>query len=176
MDSSLIRAKELFTSYDGSTFQMYREGKYEEYKQYHVPKEIELEWFREMIDHASRELSIRDWKAVDRLDSIANHYQDASILRSVLSFASKNAMSSDSIVKLMYAEGIIEIIKKTKERLDNDLIKATYKATYLILESIIKEPLIIDPGHELENYNLRDKKSLNDRARRSIEKIRSDLS
>ncbi|WP_239616814.1 hypothetical protein [Cohnella mopanensis] len=172
----IIKAKELFTSYDGNTLQMYREGRYEEYKQYNIPKEIEIEWFREMIDQYSRELSIRDWKAVYRLSSIASNYQDDTILKCVLSFASRNVMSSDSIVKLMYAEGIIEILMKTKKHLDNALVNEAYKSTYIILEDIIKKPLIIDPGHELENYNLKDKRSLNDRATRSIEKIRNDLS
>ncbi|QJD83213.1 hypothetical protein [Cohnella herbarum] len=175
MTDQLTRAKQLFTSFDGNTFQMYREGRYEEYQQYNVPKETETDWFKEMVDHCSRELSIRDWQAVHRLASIASHYQDVSILRCVLSFATRNVMSSDSIVKLMYAEGILEIITKTRKQLDNDLVNEAYKSTYVILETIIKEPLIIDPGHELENYNLKDKKTLNDRARKSIEKIRSDL-
>ncbi|RKP57974.1 hypothetical protein D7Z26_00200 [Cohnella endophytica] len=176
MDDQLIRAKELFTSYDGSTLHMYREGQLEEYKQYNIPKQLEIDWFNELINQYTQELSIKDWNAVYRLDSIANHYKDERILRNVVAFTSRNVMSSDSIVKLMYAEGIIEIINKTKDQIQNDLRTEAYKTTYLILEDIINKPLIIDPGHELENYNLKDKKSLNDRAKRSIEKIKNDFS
>jgi len=115
LDDKILRAKKLFTSYDGSTFHMYREGQLEEYKQYNISKELEVDWFKELIAQYTQELSIKDWNAVFRLDSIASNYQDESILKNVLSFASRNVMSSDSIVKLMYAERIIEIINKTKK-------------------------------------------------------------
>lgn len=176
LDDLIARAKELFVAFDGSTFHMYREGQLEEYKQCNISKELEFEWFNELIDQYSRELSIRDWNAVYRLASIASNYQDDRILKNVLSFASRNIMSSDSIVKLMYAEKIIEITNKIKSQIHNDLKIEAYKATYLILEDVINKPLVIDPGHELDNYNLKDKKTLNDRAKRSIEKIKSDLS
>jgi len=176
MDDQIIRAKELFTSHDGSTFQMYRNSLLEEYKQYNIPKQLEISWINEMIDQSIQELSIKDWKALSRLDSIATNYQDERILKSILSFASRNVMSSDSIVKLLYAERIIEIVQKTKKQINRDLKIEAYKTSFIILEDIIKKPLIIDPGHELENYNIKDKKSLNDRANKSIERIRNDLS
>ncbi|WP_378127556.1 hypothetical protein [Cohnella boryungensis] len=176
MDDQIIRAKELFTSYDGSTFQMYRDGLFEEYKQYNIPKQLEIKWINEIIDQSIQELSIRDCKTLFRLDSIATNYQDKRILKEVLSFASRNVMSSDSIVRLLYAERIIEIIQKTKKQLDRDLRIEAYKTSFTLLEDIIKKPLIIDPGHELENYNIKDKKSLNDRANKSIERIKNDLS
>ncbi|GMK39574.1 hypothetical protein PCCS19_26280 [Paenibacillus sp. CCS19] len=175
MDEQLTRAKELFTSYDGSTFHMYRAGHLEEYKQYEIPKQLELDWFNEMIAQYSRELSITDWKAVTRLSAIAANCQNERILKNVLSFASRNVLSSDSIVKLMYAEGILEIIHKIKSVLPDDRKLEAYKTTHMLLEDIINKPLIIDPGHELEQFNLRDKKSLNERAKRSMEKIVADL-
>ncbi|TVX96286.1 hypothetical protein [Cohnella terricola] len=175
MDDQMIRAKELFTSYDGSTFQMYRDGLFEEYKQYNIPKQLEISWINEMIDQSIQELSITNWKALFRLDSIATNHQDERILKSVLSFASRNVMSSDSIVKLMYAERIIEIIQKTNKQINKELRLEAYKTSFIILEDILKKPLIIDPGHELENFNIKDKKSLNDRANKSIERIKNDL-
>lgn len=175
MNDQLARAKELFTTYDGSTFQMYRNGCLEEYKQYDVPKQLETDWFNEMVARYTRELSIRDWNAINRLASIAANYQNEKILKNVLSFASRNVMSSDSIVKLMYAEGIIEIISKLKSHLSHDFRIEAYKTAFVILDDVIKQPLVVDTGHELENYNLKDKKSLNERAKRSVEKIESDL-
>ena len=58
MENEWQRAKELFTEYLGSSFQMHREGEYEEYKTYNVPKELEVIWFNELIDQFSKELSI----------------------------------------------------------------------------------------------------------------------
>ncbi|OPA73813.1 hypothetical protein BVG16_27435 [Paenibacillus selenitireducens] len=175
MDNQLLRAKELFTSYHGSTLHMYREGDLEEYREYNIPKDMEIEWFKEMIDQYTRELSIRDWNAVEHLDLIADHYPDASILKNIESFASRNVMSSDSIVKLMFAEKMIDIIKKTKKHIPEELLIEAYKTTYIILNEIMNKPLIIDPGHELEQYNLKDKKSLNNRAKRSIENLKNEL-
>ncbi|MBD3922940.1 hypothetical protein H8B09_29805 [Paenibacillus sp. PR3] len=175
MNDQLGRAKELFTTYNGSAFQMFRNGCIEEYKQYNIPKQLETDWFEEMVARYTKELSIRDWNAINRLVSIAANYPNDKILKNVLSFASRNVMSSDSIVKLMYAEGIIEIINKIKPQLSHDSRIEAYKTAFLILDDIIKKPLVIDTGHELENYNMKDKKSLNERAKRSIEKIESDL-
>ncbi|PWV94463.1 hypothetical protein DFQ01_13028 [Paenibacillus cellulosilyticus] len=153
---------------------MYREGVLEEYKGYDISEEIEMGWFNEMVDQYTRELSIRDWAAVDRLDLIAANYQDERIIRNVMTFASRNVLSSDSIVKLMYAEKMIEIIMKFKT-ISADLKLEAYKIIYTILEDVINRPLEIDTGHELENYSLKDKRSLNERAKRSIERIKSDL-
>lgn len=174
MDEQLVRAQQIFNTYDGSTFRMYREGVLEEYKKYDIPKELEVQWFEEMIAQAAKELSIRDWNAVDRLSSIAAQYPDERILKHVMTFAARNVLSSDSIVKLMYAEGLLEIIDKTST-LSNDLKLEAYKTTHQILEDVINKPLIIDAGHELDNYKLKDKKSLNERAKRSVEKIMKDL-
>ncbi|TFE19349.1 hypothetical protein [Cohnella luojiensis] len=175
MDDQLLRAKKMFTSYHGSTFHMYRKGDFEEYKKFDVQKEMEIEWFKEMIDEYTVELSIRDWTAVHNLELIASNYQDKMILENVISFAARHLMSADSIVKLMYAERIIEIINKTKKNISKELLHKSYKTTVIILEDIISKPLIIDPGHELNNYDLVDKRSLNNRAKRSIEVIKNDL-
>jgi hypothetical protein len=175
MDDKFLRAKELFTSYHGSTSHMYREGDFEEYKKFDIPKQLEIDWFKEMIDLYTRELSIRDWNAVHCLDSIASNFKDKVILENIISFATRHIMSADSIVKLMYAEGIFDIIKKTKTVISKDLLYEAYKSAAIILEDVISKPLIIDEGHELHLYKLKDKRSLNIRAKRCIEEISNDL-
>ncbi|WP_372663231.1 hypothetical protein [Cohnella sp.] len=170
-----VRAKQLFTFYRGSTFHMYREGDYEEYKSYNVSENTEAKWVQEMIDIYTDELSIWGWEAVYCLGSIARDFKDIRILRNVVSFASRHIMSADSIVKLMYAEGILAILKSIKGEITKELLYETLKTTKLILDDIISKPLIIDPGHELESYNLKDKKSLNLRAAKSIEELKSFL-
>lgn len=175
MDDTKQRAKELFTSYFGSYFQMHRDGKYEEYKSYDISKDAEAEWYEELIAKYTGELSIREWDAVLGLLSIAQNYPEGRILDHAISFTSRHVMSSDSIVKLMYAETNIEIIKLVKNKCSTELLHKAYKGTALILEDIISKPLIIDPGHELHLFHLKDKRSLNNRAAKSIEVIKEML-
>lgn len=175
MDQTLQRAKELFTSYFGSYFQMHRDGKYEEYKTYQVTKETEAEWLEESIAKYTAELSIRNWDAIALLLSIAKNFPDSRILDNVIAFASRHLMSSDSIVKLMYAEHSVAIMKLVKDKCSTEQLHHAYKVTALILEDIISKPLIIDPGHELHDFQIKDKKSLNNRAAKSIELIKEML-
>jgi hypothetical protein len=172
MNEQFERAKKLFIAYHGSFLQMHRDGDYEEYKKYDVPRQLELEWCKEMIAAYTRELSISDWEAVTGLQSIARNYQDSTILENVILFTSRHLMSADSIVKLMYAERMIEIIKLTMEIISNDLLNRAYKVTMHVLEDIIAKPLIIDPGHELHLYDLKDKRSLNHRANRGVQELK----
>ncbi|WP_053375884.1 hypothetical protein [Paenibacillus sp. FJAT-27812] len=175
MDQQAQRAKELLTSYYGSYFQMHRDGKYEEYKTYDVAKETETEWLEELIVKFDGELSIRNWDAVIQLWSLANNFPDSRILDHVIAFTDRHLMSSDSIVKLMYAEHIILIIKLVKDKSSTEQLHNAYKVTALLLEDIIAKPLIIDPGHELQHFQIKDKKSLNNRAAKSIELIKEML-
>jgi hypothetical protein len=154
---------------------MHREGNYEEYKSYNITKEMEAGWYKELIDACSDELSIRDWHAVLSLESIAKNYQASIILENVILFVSRHLMGADSIVKLMYAEIVISIIKSTMKVVSKDLFYQACKATFQILEDVISKPLIIDPGHDLHNYQLKDKRSLNNRAKQSIEEIKKLL-
>lgn len=175
MDHNIQRAKELFTCYFGNYFQMHLNGKFEEYKSFNISKEEEAEWHEELIAKYAGELSIRSWDAVIGLLSVAKNYPKSRILDHVISFTSRHVMSSDSIVKLMYAENIIEIIKLVSNKCSTEQLHNAYKVTALILEDIISKPLIIDPGHELHEFNLKDKKSLNNRAAKRIEVIREML-
>ncbi|WP_410514616.1 hypothetical protein PaeBR_09660 [Paenibacillus sp. BR2-3] len=171
MENQAQRAKELFTYYYGSSFDMHREGTYEEYKSFCVSKETEMEWFKELIGEYTGQLSIRNWDAITSLSSISRNYQDSVIVENVVSFASRNIMSADSIVRLLFAERLVEILGANKKVLSKDLLFRACKVTVEVLEAIISQPLVIDPGHELQQLNLKDKRSLNSRAKKSIEDV-----
>jgi len=175
MEDTNRRAQQLFNAYYGSYFQMHREGKLEEYKSYEVSKETELEWYDEMIAQNARELSIRNWDAVLQLVSIAKNYPAVIILEHVISFANRHVRSSDSIVKLMYAENMIELIKLVKNNANIELLHQAYKSTATLLDDVISSALIIDPGHDLKSLNVKDKKSLNHRAAKNIDAIKEML-
>jgi hypothetical protein len=175
LDDQNKRAKELFNYYAGNFVHMHREGELEEYRSYDISKETEMEWFKELIRTYTDQLSIRDWDAVHSLGSISSNFQDKSIVENVVSFTQKNVMSSDSIVKLMYAESIIRILKNCRKMISDDLLFDACRVVVRILEDIVAGPLILDPGHELSHLALKDKRSLNSRAQKNIEEIKSIL-
>lgn len=170
------RAKELFNLYHGNLLQMHRGGVLSEYKKYEITKVTETEWFQESINVFTSQLSIRNWEAIASLDLISKNYQESSILSNAIAFTSKNVMSSDSIVKLMYAENIISIMKNCIKVIANDLLFDSCRCVVRILEDIISSPLVLDPGHELSQFALKDKKTLNMRAGIGIEEIKGILS
>ncbi|CAM3926504.1 hypothetical protein L1N85_01695 [Paenibacillus alkaliterrae] len=165
------KAKELFATYYGSFIQMHREGKLEKYKSYDISKEVESEWHKEMMEKFSRGLSITNWDALLQLQSLARNYQDSQILENIIAFTSRQIMSADSIVKLTYAETTIDLIKSIPNQYSPELIIKAFKVIIRILDDIIAKPLVIDPGHELNLFNLKDKKSLNNRAKKNIDAI-----
>jgi hypothetical protein len=169
------RAQELSTAYYGNYFQMHRDGKLEEYKSYEITKETETEWYEAMIAKTASELSIRNWDAVLVLLSIAKNYSDTIILDHVIIFANRHVKSSDSIVKLMYAENMIEMIKLVRSKASTELLHQAYKSAAQLLDDVMSSPLIIDPGHDLKSLNVKDKKSMNHRAAKNIETIKEML-
>lgn len=173
LEEQRMRAKELFDLYRGHFFQMHRDGVFEEYKTYEIDSQIEMDWYTEWIDNYTNQLSIRDWDAITSLESLAKYYQDSRILDHVIAFASRHIMGADSIVKLMYAEKLMDLIKSLTKVVSREIRHSAYQLTYKILEDIISKPLIVDPGHELSQYHLKDKKSLNSRVKKSMDEIRN---
>ncbi|MCR8656212.1 hypothetical protein [Paenibacillus endoradicis] len=166
-----LRAKELFDKHYGNKLQMFREGQLEEYKSCNIAIEQEMQWIKELIQHFSAQLSIRNWDAVHHLDVTASNYKDIDIVTNILLFSTRHLKSADSIVKLKYAEYMIHIIGSTKDILTKAQLIDAIKKTLLIFDDIIKGQLVVDPGHELSLHQLSDKKSLNNRAKRGIEQL-----
>lgn len=171
MSDELQQAREIFTRYSGSLVQMHREGALKTYKEYDISRETEQQWFQEMADDYLQRLSIRDWDAVTALDTLSRHYQNPVIVDKIASFADRNIMSADSIVRLMYAEGLVGIVRAHKLLISRELLFSACRTAVLILENVIVQPLVIDPGHELQQLGLRDKRTLNSRAKKSIEEV-----
>ncbi|MEC0227170.1 hypothetical protein [Paenibacillus alba] len=173
MNEQEVEAKELFMLYRGHFIQMHKNGVLEAYKKGGIEREIEITWYHEIMDKLTSELSIRDWEAMTGLEALAKYYQDARMLEGVMTFVIRHMMGADSIVKLMYAERLLSILQSLKSVLPDDKRYLAYQQTLKILEDISLKPLIIDPGHELELFNLKDKKSLNNRVKKSMDEIKT---
>lgn len=164
-------AKDLFVKHYGSAIQMHREGVYADYKRWDVPQELEEQWIGERIQQLSSELSIMNWDAVDELALIAKHRTEPSIIKAITAFASRQLKSADSMVRLVYAERLIELIKRYESSLPMDKLRETYQLTMDLLVDVATKPLVLDPGHELQQYGLKDKRGLNLRVEKNKEEI-----
>jgi hypothetical protein len=171
MEEETRQAQEIFIRYLGSAVQMHREDALKQYQQYGIAREMELQWFQEMIVEWCGRLSIRDSEAVVRLEALSKHYQDPVIVDRTASFASRNLMSADSIVRLMYAEALVGIIRAHKMVITRELLFSACRVAVQLLESVVAQPLVTDPGHELQQLGLRDKRALNSRAKKTIEEV-----
>ncbi|AIQ59859.1 hypothetical protein [Paenibacillus borealis] len=171
MEEETRLARDIFIRHLGSAARMHREGALKQYKQYGITREMELQWFQEMIAEGCGSLSIRDWEAVAGLEALSKNYQDAVIVDKTASFASRNLMSADSIVRLMYAEALVDIIRAHKMVITRELLFSACRVTVQLLESVVSQPLVTDPGHELQQLGLKDKRALNSRAKKSIEQV-----
>lgn len=80
MEEETRLARDIFIRHLGSAARMHREGALKQYKQYGITREMELQWFQEMIAEGCRSLSIRDWEAVAGLEALSKNYQDAVIV------------------------------------------------------------------------------------------------
>lgn len=171
MSDQLQQARELFVRYLGSNIQMHKEGVLKQYKQFEVARETEMEWFREMIAEYTQQLSIRDWGAVSALEGLSRSYQDPLIVQNIVSFATRSIMSADSPVRMMYAENLVSIIRSNKRVLSREQLFSACRTAVQILEALIAQPLVVDPGHELQQLGLKDKRGLNVRAQKSLAEV-----
>jgi hypothetical protein len=172
MTEETQKAKALYTRYLGHFLNMHKVGLLKEYKAFEITREQELEWLNEMALEYTEQLSIRDWEAISALEALSRNYQESWMVEKVSSFASRNIMSADSLVRLIYGEKLVEMIGAHKQVISKDLLFGACKVAVQILENVISQPLIIDPGHELKMLGLKDKRALNSRAELSMEQVK----
>ena len=60
MENKFLKAKEIFNSFNGSKYEMMREGIVKEYLNYNVPKEIEHQWIDELFYEKHNTLNINN--------------------------------------------------------------------------------------------------------------------
>lgn len=71
----LIYAKEVFYKYEGSFYQMKRDGVYDQYKKLMVPRELELQWMKEKTDElVNALLKCKNHKKTAELFALYGHY------------------------------------------------------------------------------------------------------
>ncbi|MDC7233462.1 MAG: hypothetical protein PQJ58_09525 [Spirochaetales bacterium] len=145
MNNDLTRAKELFMLYRGDFFLMTREGKLQEYKEFKILKQQEIEWINEIVNQIIASTDLTD--SISTLSSIYINYQPNEIIN-YLSGIVEASINYDSFEKVRIAEEIIRIDRSCK--VDKNLFQKLKKDCMVILESIkyefnIKEKYYKDP-------------------------------
>lgn len=95
------KAKQIFDQFDGSYFLMCREGVFEEYKSYMIPRSTELQWLKEKQDNVLKNLlkcTNNKTKAelFDRYGQYASYINDAAAFRFMLSYLEEHKSEWDT--------------------------------------------------------------------------------
>jgi len=144
------RAKELFFSYYGNEFFMWKDGDLDEYKSYNISKCQELHWRGELIDKLCSELEVKHSSSLNGLILIINYFGEYDLLEKVLYFISDNYGEADSFLKLRYAEELFDIIEKSKfhEHAPEYTLLETKKFIIVIINDILSNKIKISAESE----------------------------
>ena len=144
------RAKELFFSYYGNEFFMWKDGDLDEYKSYNISKDQELLWRAELIDKLCSKLDVKHNSSLNGLILIINYFGEYDLLKKVLYFISDNYSEADSFLKLRYAEELFDIIEKSKfhEHAPRDTFLETKKFIIVIINDILSNKMEISTESE----------------------------
>lgn len=145
MNNDLSKAKELFMFYRGDFFLMSREDKLQEYKEFKIQKQQEIEWINEIVNQLIASTDFTD--NISALSSIYINYQPNGIIN-YLSDIVETSIDCDSFEKVRIAEELIRIDRSCK--VDTNQFDQLKKDLKVILEPIeydfnIKEKYYNDP-------------------------------
>lgn len=172
-EDDLQYAKQIFLKYAGSYFHMIRDERYEEYKKYKVPVEIENKWIKEYQS-----------EAIERLKSINNNtkfryifytlyetligYKNIDCLKELVKITGFKIEKKeiDSFSQLIISELLLEIVEKYyKDEIRDDVIMETKEFAIENLRKLITSPIKYKKTEEIkikeEDIIMRAEKCIN---------------
>lgn len=147
---SIKNAKQIFCKYNGSPYQMVRDEVYDTYKEYHIPKQMEMSWANELIEGYFRAIQNENNERVlisnlYKLSDIIVNTKNETGYASMMSFIRNNIETYDSFTKVLVAETIVETIRKMHyENFDFKMLDLAIN----IMKQVLENPIIIS------EYNL----------------------
>jgi len=113
--NDIAEAKKIFDKYDGSFFHMAREGEYDIYKKFEVPKSIERTWFYELkkdiIENLHSEKNEKEIvQLFSRYSTKISKIEIEDDLLFMLEFAKNNQNKFDSYTNVRLIESILNFI------------------------------------------------------------------
>lgn len=142
------KAKDLFLKYDGNTFFMAREGDYDAYKSFHIPRETEIGWIRELRVSLLDQLATMPLtapqvsKLIHRYLSTISHTKDYSTVSTLIQTIAPRSGEYDSFLKLRCAEDLIRACEylETNERVPT---QAARQFAERLLQEVLDNPVSI---------------------------------
>lgn len=154
--NNIEQAKQLFLKYGGSHFLMAREGEYDLYRSFNIPKEQEYMWIQDYENKLLMEIereAIIDGKFVDLCLAI-REYRDVCYLEKLQQLIKQRRNSMDSFSLMRMAEGLLGIVDSfLKSNMKNHKITLLAKEFALeILNSILENPITIASYYKRPGY------------------------
>ena len=138
-------AKEIYFKYGGNSFFMTREGDYEHYKSFAVPKEVEKEWMREYRDTLFAKLHAEtsgDGLTLIISSIISTVSKDSSdVLVTLSEFIQANKESFDFFTSILIAEALLKAVKFYGH--EDSVSAATVALSLQILKKLLERPVTI---------------------------------
>lgn len=136
----MLRAKELYFSYYGSSFYMQRGGDYEEYQAFNISEKQEQIWKDELVENLFNRLSFESTYELHKLAMIAESYLDNNIADKLIVYIANNITKGDSFIKLNYAEVLLKL------PCAKELIERKLNVVSDLLMSVSNNPITINTG------------------------------
>ncbi len=142
-----VEAKKMFDKYNGSYFQMEREGEYRKYKQFSIPPEVEGKWNHELKMRLVNSLqsTITEKETVllfSQYGDLVSQTKDERGLLFMRKFASENQGKLDTYTNVRIVETILNSVnrfnlemKQSTIRESLKLLKLTAKSTFYVSDS-----------------------------------------
>lgn len=144
---NIVLAKQIFDIYEGSHYQMMRDGKYNEYMSYKISKDVEMQWMIEKKEELIEILQIcKNKKIIAETIEKYGHYvvqmQDGIGLEFMYNYIEKWRKSWDTNTLFRSVLGLISArtVEKNKYK-EEELLK---KCIVLLKEALAEEITISD--------------------------------
>ena len=143
MCTLFFEAKKLFIKYNGSYFQMDRDGVYTTYEKFNVPKEIEAKWKNELLGNVMERLQKETKK--DKINdnliqycSMCSNWRIFEAFEALAFYIINNIKVLDSFTLYIGVDGIFDILKEFKKMNthQNECFSIAEKVFYAFRDSI----------------------------------------
>lgn len=142
--------------YGGIHFYMAREGEFEQYRSFNIPKEQEFLWIQEYEKERLKEVETEDIVDVNffRLCDAISAYDDIYYLEEMHKLIKRKTNSMDSFSLMLMAEGLLRIVESfsKKDMKDHQITLLTKDFALKILASILEKPITIASYYKQPEY------------------------
>lgn len=149
-------AKALFIKYNGSHFQMEREGDLKLYKTFNVSKDQELAWIRENQLEVLNIIKNEDVVSskFSALTSSICQYKQISSYKLLLNIVDQKKKESDSFTLLRIAEELFRIYESFSENcvLNEKELKELRSTVTMFLGKVLRQPFTVHEYYQKNKY------------------------